>query len=833
MAMDLETNGVHIGNGNGNGIDGDGDPFAQAEAEAQPVVNGNSKPVDVAPTIDPVVNVSSGIEGVGELLGHQQDTSSLFGGSDAGMPSALDAVEAPTSDMREEIVPDASAPTQTSGESTQEVLETQIESTETQADDSDVKQSLPDASAIKTDPTPPPTKDMTDLSLETQQLQTSPATADQEMEDAPPSGKVRPREDDSEDEQEDERDSKRARTQEDTDMKADVTSPVNVEQPDSKIAAAPASVSTTPAPSQGASVVQTAVGYKEWPSSPMTEHQRKFLLERIRNTKKIKVSLAFKDPVDPVGLGIPTYFEFVKQPMDLSTIEAKLKEGKYAYVADFMADFDQIITNSELFNSSNHPITQQGYNMRQYFLKGTDRLPSASQGDEPAKASKPVKKPSAAVSKQRRESRVVSNTAKSPTAPTATAAASASEVWPLGPDGMPLIRRESTTDRPKREIHKPSKDLPYNTAKPRKKKYQHELKFCESVLAELMKPKYSIFSFPFMAPVDPVALNIPSYLKIIKKPMDFGTIEKNLKEGQYQSAKDFHADAQLVFTNCYKFNPDGDEVNRMGKRLEELFSGLWKEKADWLAQHAPEAGPPSPGSSDEDDEEEEEEADPAQAQILAIQQQIAQLNETAQQLLQQKRKGSSPKVPSSKKKSAPKPAAQHKRKNTQLSVPPPPKSTKQKVRSRPMAPLSYGQKQEISDGISTLGDADMRKAVQIIRNGCPNLAATNDDEMELDMDEINDDTLRDLLKFIKSVRGPKAAVADDDYDPPRPTYNKAPAKAKKNKPMGKTEQEDSLRRIQEKMQSFNGQASGSSQSPPANQGESSEEESSGSESEEE
>ena len=48
-----------------------------------------------------------------------------------------------------------------------------------------------------------------------------------------------------------------------------------------------------------------------------------------------------------------------------------------------------------------------------------------------------------------------------------------------------------------------------------------------------MKPKYSAVTYPFIAPVDPVALNIPSYLKIIKKPMDFGTIEKNLKNGTH------------------------------------------------------------------------------------------------------------------------------------------------------------------------------------------------------------------------------------------------------------------------------------------------------------
>jgi bromodomain-containing factor 1 len=415
---------------------------------------------------------------------------------------------------------------------------------------------------------------------------------------------------------------------------------------------------------------------------------------------------------------------------------------------------------------------------------------------------------------------------------------------------MPLIRRDSSsiTDRPKREIHRPPpKDLPYNTAKPKKKKYQQELRFCESVLAELMKPKYSKFSYPFLAPVDPVALNIPSYLKIIKKPMDFGTIEKNLKAGQYQTAKDFYNDAQLVFQNCYKFNPEGDEVNKMGKELNALFDSLWQEKSEWLARHAPASDPQSPGSAYSDEEEEDdEEVDAHQAQLDEIQRQIRELNETASILLQrQQSKRASPNVPSKKKSGKP-PAP--KKKNS-LAVPPPAKPVKPKARVRAPAPLSFAQKQEISEGISTLGDAEMRKAVQIIRNGCPHLADVNDDEMEIDMDEISDDTLRELFKFIKQVRGPKGATMDDDFEPPKPVHKPAAGKPKKNKPMGKKEQEESIRRIQAQLENFQN-ASGSSQSPPgnvsagwdfrvvadhsiANQEESSEDESSGSESEEE
>jgi bromodomain-containing factor 1 len=797
-------------------------------AQPKPTTNGNHAEMDtsapaVEPTIEPTINVSAGIDGVAQYLPeNQQDNNSLFGDSDIGTTVA-NAVEAPTSDVRDEpaTAEELSTSTQTTSASTQEVPETQIAPKEEDSllDTMDTTSDAPDDTK-PAESSGAPTKPMHDLSIQTtidtaaapSASTQSPAIVDREMEDAPSSGKVRPREDDDDDIP----DAKRTKTE---DEQADFKLPELPSHSDQ-----PNGNGATPGPAsdsaQEASGVHRAVDWEEWPSTPMTEAQNRFLLERIRNTKKIKVSLAFKDPVDPVALNIPQYPEIVKNPMDLSTMEGKLKEKRYQYVSDFMADLDQMITNSELFNNKQHPVTQAGYNLRAYFLKGMGKMPRGSAAEEPPKPAKAKKPTVNTAQKARRESRVAPPTVKSPAVPTPTAT-SPQAAWPLQQDGTPLIRRDSTTadGRPKREIHRPSKDLPYTNAKPRRKKFQQELKFCESVLTELLKPKYSTLTYPFVTPVDPVALNIPSYLKIIKKPMDFGTIERNLKNGVYQSAKDFHSDALLVFHNCYKFNPEGDAVNQMGHKLEDIFESLWKEKADWLAQHAP-APEHSPSElySDEEDEEDEdeEEVDPAQAQFLAIQQQIAQLNATAQQLLQQQTSGkrASPKLPSSKKKKTVAPPPKRK---TSLNVPPPAKPIKkaQVQKQKVPQPLTFGQKQEISEGISTLGDADMRKAVQIIRNGCPHLANVNDDEMELDMDEIDDNTLRELLKFIKSLRGPKGgAVADDDFEPPRQVSKQTAARPKKNKPMGKSEQEDNMRKIQEKLHAFQGGASGSSQSPP-------------------
>ncbi|CAE7025003.1 hypothetical protein PTNB73_01974 [Pyrenophora teres f. teres] len=849
MAVDTEANGVHD-------VLFD-DPEANtnlddALAQPKPTANGNHSDMDmsastVEPAIEPTTNVSAGIDGVAQFLPeNNQDSNSLFGDSDLGTTVA-NAVEAPTSDVRDEppTTEELSASTQATSASTQEVPETQIVSKEENAPTDSMDTTVDASNQDKpTEASGAPTKPMNNLSIQTSvdtaaapsTSTQSPAIVDREMEDAPSSGKVRPREEDDEDM--DGPEAKRTKTKEEpgapTNFKLPELPPTHGESNANGGTPGPASDSA-----HEASGVHRAVDWEAWPTTPMTEAQNKFLLERIRNTKKIKVSLAFKDPVDPHALGIPNYPEIVKHPMDLSTMESKLKEKKYNYVRDFMADLDQMITNSELFNNKQHPVTQAGYNLRAYFLKGMGKMPRGAAAEEPVKPAKAKKPTVNTAQKARRESRVAPPTVKSPAVAT-PAATSPQAAWPLQQDGTPLIRRDSsTTDgRPKREIHRPSKDLPYTNAKPRRKKFQQELKFCESVITELLKPKYTAVTYPFITPVDPVALNIPSYLKIIKKPMDFGTIEKNLKNGVYQSAKDFYADAQLVFQNCYKFNPEGDAVNQMGHKLEDLFESLWKEKADWLAQHAP-APEHSPSDlySDEEDEEDddEEEIDPAQAQFLAIQQQIAQLNATAQQLLQQQTgsKRASPKLPGKKKKGAAPPA---KRKSLPLAVPPPAKPMKSSgvKKAKAPAPLSFAQKQEISEGISTLGDLDMRRAVQIIRNGCPHLANVNDDEMELDMEDINDDTLRELLRFIKSLRGPKgAAVADDDFEPPRQVSKQTASRPKKNKPMGKSEQEDNMRKIQEKLQSFQGGASGSSQSPPVHDASSDDDESSGSESEEE
>ncbi|KAJ8398757.1 hypothetical protein AAFF_G00419540 [Aldrovandia affinis] len=61
-------------------------------------------------------------------------------------------------------------------------------------------------------------------------------------------------------------------------------------------------------------------------------------------------SLPFRQPVDPMLLGIPDYFEIVKIPMDLSTIKRKLDTGQYQEPWQYVDDIWLMFNNAWLYN---------------------------------------------------------------------------------------------------------------------------------------------------------------------------------------------------------------------------------------------------------------------------------------------------------------------------------------------------------------------------------------------------------------------------------------------------------------------------------------------------
>lgn len=79
------------------------------------------------------------------------------------------------------------------------------------------------------------------------------------------------------------------------------------------------------------------------------------------------------------------------------------------------------------------------------------------------------------------------------------------------------------------------------------------------------------FAWPFRQPVDAVKLGLPDYHKIIKQPMDMGTIKRRLENNYYWAASECMQDFNTMFTNCYIYNKPTDDIVLMAQTLEKIF----------------------------------------------------------------------------------------------------------------------------------------------------------------------------------------------------------------------------------------------------------------------
>ena len=92
-------------------------------------------------------------------------------------------------------------------------------------------------------------------------------------------------------------------------------------------------------------------------------------LKTLQSLQQHKCAWPFPSPVDAEAMGIPEYLEIVKEPMDLSTVEEKLREGRYETPAHFHADIIKILNNSYLFNQSNEDFLKVTSEFERYYFR--------------------------------------------------------------------------------------------------------------------------------------------------------------------------------------------------------------------------------------------------------------------------------------------------------------------------------------------------------------------------------------------------------------------------------------------------------------------------------
>lgn len=97
---------------------------------------------------------------------------------------------------------------------------------------------------------------------------------------------------------------------------------------------------------------------------------------------------------------------------------------------------------------------------------------------------------------------------------------------------------------------------------------------CGDLLKELSKHQSAIW---FLEPVDYIKLNIPDYPTIITEPMDFKTIKFNLDNGIYKTCDEFADHVRLTFSNAIKYNTARDNpVHIAAKDIQSKFDEKYR-----------------------------------------------------------------------------------------------------------------------------------------------------------------------------------------------------------------------------------------------------------------
>ncbi len=104
------------------------------------------------------------------------------------------------------------------------------------------------------------------------------------------------------------------------------------------------------------------------------QKRRNVLIKSCRDVlnyvKRNKFHWIFTQPVDAVKLGIPDYYEIVKNPMDLGKVKEKLDGKKYTWPTDFADDMRLIFDNCALYNGTTTDAGEMGETVRGAFEEG-------------------------------------------------------------------------------------------------------------------------------------------------------------------------------------------------------------------------------------------------------------------------------------------------------------------------------------------------------------------------------------------------------------------------------------------------------------------------------
>ncbi|KAL2476686.1 Transcription factor GTE4 [Abeliophyllum distichum] len=264
------------------------------------------------------------------------------------------------------------------------------------------------------------------------------------------------------------------------------------------------------------------------------------------------------------------------------------------------------------------------------------------------------------------------------------------------------------------------------------------LKSCSALLERLMKHKHG---WVFNKPVDTVSLGLHDYFEIIKNPMDLGTVKTKLNQNLYKTPVEFAEDVRLTFQNAMTYNPKEQDVYMMAEQLSKIFEDKWASiEADYMRELKlsvdVEVGSSTPTSRKA----------PPQSRPFPDMRRVLDRSESMTHPIDPQRRSTNL-VQSGRISAAKKPKAKDPNKRE----------------------MTFEEKQKLSINLQSLPSEKLENVVQIIKKRNPALSQC-DDEIEVDIDSVDTETLWELDRFIANYKKSlsknkrKAEVASESKD---------------------------------------------------------------------
>ncbi|KAG8386391.1 hypothetical protein BUALT_Bualt03G0144000 [Buddleja alternifolia] len=249
-------------------------------------------------------------------------------------------------------------------------------------------------------------------------------------------------------------------------------------------------------------------------------------------------------------------------------------------------------------------------------------------------------------------------------------------------------------------------------------------KSCNSLLQRLMKHKYG---WVFKDPVDAQELGLVDYHDIIKHPMDLGTIRTRLSQNWYKSPREFAEDVRLVFRNAMTYNPKGQDVHIMAEELLQIFEERWAIiETEYIPplkyQMYQDSGMVAPSSRKA----------PPQPHLAPIHGFVPQMRNLDREETMTTPMAVDPKF-----------------QRPHVGRTPVPK--KPKAKDPDKRDMTYEEKQKLSTHLQSLPHEKLDAIVQII-NKRSSALSQHGDEIEVDIDNVDTETLWELDRFVTNYK---------------------------------------------------------------------------------